>query len=99
MKDNKLNKQNSEEEEMLPEYDFREGMRGKHYKALQKGYTVKIYKADGTEVVRDYKVEKGSIRLDPDVRKYFPDSESVNAALRSIITLFPRKRKVAAKSS
>ena len=30
-----------------------------------------------------------SIELDPDVKKYFPDSESVNQALRGLIKLIP----------
>lgn len=31
------------DEDMLPEYDFSEGVRGKHYQAYRKGYTVKIH--------------------------------------------------------
>ena len=30
------------------------------------------------------------IILDPDVKKYFPNSESVNATLRSLIKLIPQ---------
>ncbi len=40
-----------ESDEMLPEYDFKNmkgGVRGKYTKAYRSGYTVKIYKADGT---------------------------------------------------
>lgn len=37
-----------DEYDMLPEYDFRGGVRGKHYKALQSGYTIEIRGADGT---------------------------------------------------
>jgi len=29
--------------------------------------------------------------LEPDVQRYFPDSESVNKALRTLITLIPDK--------
>jgi hypothetical protein len=32
------------------------------------------------------------ILLDPDVRAYFPDSESVNRTLRSLIALIPHKQ-------
>jgi hypothetical protein len=28
--------------------------------------------------------------LDPDVREYFPDAETVNKALRTLISLFPK---------
>ena len=31
--------------------------------------------------------------LEPDVKKYFPDSESVNHALRTLIELIPTKRR------
>jgi hypothetical protein len=37
------------------------------------------------------------VTLAPDVREYFPDSESVNAALRSLIGLIPKKRGTVAK--
>jgi hypothetical protein len=36
------------DEDMLPEYDFSEGIRGKHYQAYRKGHTVKIYQSDGS---------------------------------------------------
>ncbi|MCX6027965.1 MAG: hypothetical protein NT169_01525 [Chloroflexi bacterium] len=78
---------------MRAEYDFTGGVRGKHYKALRDGYTVKIHQADGTTVVQHYKIENGAVMLDPDVREYFPDSDTVNNALRSLIALIPKKRK------
>ena len=77
---------------MRAEYDFTGGVRGKHYRAMQAGYTVTIHQADGTTVTQEVKPKKGAVLLAPDVREYFPDSESVNAALRSIIRLIPRKR-------
>jgi len=36
-----------EEDEMLPEYDFSGGVRGKHHRAMQDGYTVVIERAGG----------------------------------------------------
>ncbi|MEE3718218.1 hypothetical protein V2H45_15880 [Tumidithrix elongata RA019] len=78
-------------EDMLPEYDFSEGVRGKHYKAYQKGHTVKIHQPDGSVNVQHFTLEEGAIMLDPDVRKYFPDAASVNHALRTLITLFPNQ--------
>jgi len=74
------------------EYDFTGGVRGKHYHAMQAGYTIKIHKADGTTEIQEVKPRGGAIILDPDVRAYFPSSESVNAALRSLIQLIPDKR-------
>ena len=80
-----------QDDEMRAEYDFTGGVRGKHYKAMQAGYTITIHKADGTTVVKDVQPE-GAIVLEPDVRKYFPDSESVNKTLRSLITLIPLRK-------
>ena len=90
---NKLTKPNIADDDMRAEYDFTGGVRGKHYKALRNGYTVKIHQADGTTVVQHYKIEDGAVMLDPDVREYFPDSDAVNDALRSLIALIPKKHK------
>ena len=51
--------------EMLDEYDFSKGVRGKYAKRY----------AEGTNVVV----------LAPDVAEFFPDSDSVNAALRALV--------------
>ena len=87
------NKNDLEDVEMKPEYDFRGGVRGKHAKAYRKGYTVTIHQADGSTVVERFKPEEGAVMLEPDVREYFPDSESVNKALRSLIELAPRRKR------
>ena len=55
---------------MLEEYDFSQGTRGK--------YATRY--AEGTNVVI----------LDPDVAQYFPDTESVNEALRSLISVIDK---------
>ncbi|MBI4556057.1 MAG: hypothetical protein HY706_00610 [Candidatus Hydrogenedentes bacterium] len=81
---------------MRPEYDFSGGVRGKHYMALRKGYTVVVHMPDGTKKVRHVKPQK-PIELAPDVREYFPDSKAVNHALRTLITLVTRKPKSIAK--
>jgi hypothetical protein len=99
MKKEKTSKlQNQETDEMLPEYDFRGGLRGKHYKAYRRGHTVTIHKSDGTTQVQYFQLEEGAVMLEPDVREYFPDSETVNNALRGLITLLPRKPKVRART-
>ena len=85
--------QTIEDDTLRAEYDFTGGVRGKHYRAMQSGYTVTIHKADGTTLVKELKPTKGAVVLEPDVRKYFPDSDSVNAALRSLIRLIPAQRK------
>lgn len=76
--------------EMRAEYDFSKGERGKFYRPLDKGYTVHIHKKDGTVIVNHYKLAEGTILLAPDVAEYFPDSESVNEALRSLIQLIDK---------
>jgi hypothetical protein len=92
---------NAEDSDMRPEYDFRGAVRGKHYKPLHEGYTVKIDQPDGTTGVQQFNLEEGTVMLEPDVRKYFPDSEAVNTALRGLISLMgrlPAKQKMARKS-
>ena len=76
---------------MLPEYDFtgKRGERGKYYRSLQKGYTVHIHNEDGTTTIQHF---GPTITLDTDVAAYFPDSESVNKALRTLILLVPDKK-------
>lgn len=82
---------------MRVEHDFTGGTRGKHYRAMQAGYTITIHHVDGTTEVREVKPQEGAVVLAPDVREYFPDSETVNTALRSLIKLIPRKRHPAGK--
>ncbi len=94
MKKKISNSENAENGEMLPEYDFSKmsgGVRGKYYRAMQTGYTITTHKADGTTEVQKFAPENGTIVLEPDVKEYFPDSEAVNSALRSLIALIPKK--------
>jgi hypothetical protein len=84
-----------ESSEMLPEYDLRgkKGVRGKYYQAYRQGHTVRICKEGGTVSTHHFTLEEGAVMLEPDVREYFPTSESVNEALRSLITLIPKGRR------
>ena len=91
MKTTKKKKDN----EMRAEYDFSKAERGKLYRPLDKGYTVHIHKKDGTVEANHYTLAEGTVLLAPDVLEYFPDSESVNEALRSLIRLtekFPARK-------
>jgi hypothetical protein len=54
--------------EMLNEYDFSSGIRGKYSKRYSQGTNV--------------------IVLDPRVAKVFPNSKSVNSALRALAEIF-----------
>lgn len=84
----------SQSDNMLPEYDFtsKKGVRGKYAKAMQKGYSVRVLHEDGTVTVQHFVPKENAVLLDPDVKVYFPDSESVNRALRSLINLIPEKK-------
>lgn len=81
-----------ENNDMRAEYDFSGGARGKHYRAMQSGYTVTVRQTDGSTVIREVLPKEGVIILDPDVQEYFPDSESVNEALRGLIRLIPAEQ-------
>ena len=85
--------------DMRAEYDFRGGVRGKHYRAMQAGYSITVQKADGTTIVKDVLPKKGAVILEPDMHAYFPDSESVNRTLRCLIPLLPPKRRARAKKT
>jgi len=82
--------------DMRAEYDFSGGVRGKHYKALQQGHTIRIHKADGT-IEERHVPGKRIVVLEPDVHEYFPTSQAVNEALRTLISIVPAKRKVIAR--
>ncbi len=83
---------------MIPEYDFRGGVRGKHHKAYRQGHTVTIHKTDGTINVQHFKLEEGAVMLEPEVQVYFPNSEAVNKALRGLISLLPKSTKSRAET-
>lgn len=53
--------------DLLEEYDFSKGIRGKYTKRY----------AEGTNLVA----------IDPDIAEYFPNQESVNLSLRSLLCL------------
>lgn len=79
---------NGKADDMLPHYDFSSGVRGKHYKKYREGVTVEIL-GEGAHA--------RFVALDDDLGKIFPDSKSVNNALRHIVEALPKtKRKRAA---
>ncbi len=79
----------NDDPEMLPEYDFTGGVRGKHAQAYGSEVLITIHKADGTSEERRYEVPEGVIVIDPDLRPYFPDAKAVNRALRVLVELIP----------
>jgi hypothetical protein len=76
--------QDVESDTLRPEYDLSRlvqvGERGKYHKALRQGYTRVVQHKDGTEEITHFRPLPETVHLDPDVRAYFPDSESVSAA-------------------
>lgn len=88
----------ADDDDMRSEYDFSGGMRGKHYRDMQSGYTITVRQPDGRTLVKEVKPMEDTVILAPDVREYFPDSESVNSALRALIELIPKKRRASART-
>jgi len=80
-------------DDMRAEYDFSGAVRGKFYKPLRKGYSVHIRQSNGATVVKQMTVKENTVVLEPDVQRYFPDSKSVNHALRCLIPLLPKKHR------
>jgi hypothetical protein len=94
-----MNKQASDgnETDMRPEYDFSGGVRGKYAAALrEEGYTIRESNADGTFTETRVLGEK-TVTLAPDVWEYFPSSQAVNHALRTLISLIPEKHTTTTK--
>jgi hypothetical protein len=82
----------TEHSDMRNEYDFSKGVRGKHYRQYRKGHTVRVRKANGTVSVQYFTQQEGAVMLDPDVKARFPNSRSVNRALRALIRGSRRSR-------
>jgi hypothetical protein len=68
-------------DEIRLEYDFSQGVRGKHAKAMQEGHTTIIHKTDGSITVK----QSRPIILEADLQVHFPTSEAVNKALWSLV--------------
>ena len=43
-----------DEDDLLPEYDFSKGVRGKHYQAYRQGHSVTINHQDGTTTTQEF---------------------------------------------
>lgn len=82
---------------ILKEYKFSNmkwAVKGKYYKSYRDGHKVMIHKTDGSTSVQYFSLEDGAVMLDPEVKKYFPDSESVNKALKHLIEIIPSMKHV-----
>lgn len=74
--------------EMREEYDFSDGVRGKHFPKMREGHQTIVQRADGEQEIRYSR----PIILEPDIQEYFPNSEAVNTALRGLIELQAEKK-------
>jgi hypothetical protein len=79
-----MNESDDNTNEMREEYDFSQGVRGKHCDAYRAGHVVRVRMSDGSVEQRHFTLQDGAVMLDPDLKARFPDSESVNRALRSL---------------
>lgn len=59
---------------------YKKSVRGKYQEAFKKGYTVRVIKENRTTD------EQYFASIEADVHSYFPDSDSVNTALCSLIS-------------
>ncbi len=76
-----------DEDNMLPEYNLKgkTGVRRKYGEEIERNFTVRITQKDGKVVTQRYEMVDGAVMLAPDVRAYFPDSDTVNNVLRALI--------------
>lgn len=81
------------EDHILAEYDFSNGIRGKHYAKLQEGFTVTVYSPNKAVFQQNKKEKINYIKIDKDVSKYFHNSDEINNALRAILSVLPKKNK------
>ena len=65
------------DKEMLDEYDFSQGVRGKYAERYAKGTNI--------------------VKLSPDVAAFFPDSRSVNKALKTLVEIAHKNVKQSTK--
>ena len=82
------------EDNLREEYDLsdlKNPVRGKYAQRYKQGYSITINHEDGTKTIEHFSPQNDAIILDPDVKKYFPDSEAVNSTLRSLIKLIPKQ--------
>lgn len=79
-----MNQNDPNPEDMAEEVRFSSAVRGKHVQSYRAGHRVRVLHEDGTVQEQHFTLEDGAVMIDPDLRAKFPDSESVNRALRSI---------------
>jgi hypothetical protein len=86
-------------DEMRPRYDFSDGVRGKYARRLREnGCMIRVVHEDGTVTEKRVPGEM-VIVLEPDVWEHFPNSQAVNHALRTLISLVSGNPQAAVKKT
>ena len=86
-------------DEMRPRYDFSGGVRGKYARRLREnGCMIRVIHEDGTFTEKRVPGEM-MIVLELDVWEHFPNSQAVNHALRTLISLVSENPQAAAKKT
>ncbi|MCX6153500.1 MAG: hypothetical protein NT007_05015 [Candidatus Kapabacteria bacterium] len=83
-------------EESIQSYDFSKGVRGKHFKQMQEGYTVTEFSPNKEEYQKQIAEQTNYMKIDKDVSEIFKTSEEINNALRAIIAAIPKQSRNAA---
>jgi predicted ATPase len=87
-----MKKTDKDIDDMASEYDFSNGVRGKHQHKLEEGYTVTVYSPTKNTIEKQISDKTRYVKIDKDVNEYFVTSEEINNALRAIIKAIPQKR-------
>ena len=63
-----------DEDDLLPEYDFSQGVRGKHHQAYRQGHSVTISHQDGTTTTQEFPVSRIIAKLTAENQIVLPQS-------------------------
>jgi hypothetical protein len=63
-----------DEDDLLPEYDFSKGVRGKHYQAYRQGHSVTISHQDGTTTTTEFPPSRTIAKLTAENHIALPQS-------------------------
>ena len=63
-----------DEEDLLPEYDFSKGVRGKHHQAYRQGHSVTINHQDGTTTTQEFPPSRMTAKLTAENQIALPQS-------------------------
>ena len=91
MKSSVNKKTAKKDEKMRAQYNFSSGERPRYDTKYPEGAVITVHR-DGRKASKKRIENKALVVLDADVSKVFPDTRSVNSALRHLIAAVPKKR-------